>query len=251
MNEKVLLPSRSLSLIIIDIMQYISNNNLTVYNDFISFIRNRDISYIIQINSFLNAVNILWKSIILILIGNIIISIFFITPLELFKILPEQKSLENIQHKYLLCIIIIPIIEEMLFRLPLRISKVNLVLFASIIIYVILYQYSFVLAITSFILIILCSLIFIKNIPNIPDSITNYYNKYFYFIFYLQAVVFGLLHLGNFNLDYKYIYLFPLFVIPYMYLGIVLGYIRVRFSNGILLSIAVHMFFNSIYFLFV
>ncbi len=66
----------------------------------------------------------------------------------------------------------------------------------------------------------------------------------FPFIFYLTALVFGLVHISNFGLDPDRWYLGPLLVLPQLILACYLGYIRVR--NNLGYSIYIHALNNAI-----
>ena len=76
--------------------------------------------------------------------------------------------------------------------------------------------------------------------------ITLFYNKkYFKKVFYLFAIIFGLVHLSNFQIT-PYVILFtPILVAPQIILGGYLGFIRVRF--GLQWSILLHACYNAFF----
>jgi hypothetical protein len=80
-------------------------------------------------------------------------------------------------------------------------------------------------------------------------KLINFLTEKFRVVFYIQASVFGLLHLTNYNLELKYFYLFPLFIMNYVFAGCFWGYLRVKYVKGIYICIASHILINSIYFL--
>ena len=70
--------------------------------------------------------------------------------------------------------------------------------------------------------------------------------KYFAYAFYIFTILFGLVHITNFELTSNVILLSPVLVLPQIILGGYLGFIRVRF--GLVWSIALHATYNGILF---
>lgn len=69
-------------------------------------------------------------------------------------------------------------------------------------------------------------------------------SKYFKVIFYLIAILFGYIHVSNFEISTMVLIFSPLLVAPQISIGILLGMIRVKF--GLLWSMAMHAFYNLI-----
>ena len=69
-------------------------------------------------------------------------------------------------------------------------------------------------------------------------------SKVFKFAFYGFALLFGYVHISNFEISTNVLLFSPILVAPQIYLGLVLGYIRVRF--GLLWSILMHAVYNGI-----
>lgn len=68
--------------------------------------------------------------------------------------------------------------------------------------------------------------------------------KYFGFFFYLLAILFGYIHITNFEISQNILLVSPILVLPQILLGGYLGFIRVRF--GLIWSIALHASYNGI-----
>jgi len=68
--------------------------------------------------------------------------------------------------------------------------------------------------------------------------------KQFKIGFYVFAILFGFVHITNFNITTTVLLLSPLLVLPQTLVGGYLGYIRVRF--GLLWSMALHSSYNGI-----
>lgn len=66
----------------------------------------------------------------------------------------------------------------------------------------------------------------------------------FRFAFYGLAITFGYVHLSNYEIDTQILLFSPILVAPQIILGLIFGYIRVRF--GFIWAIAMHAFYNGI-----
>ncbi len=122
----------------------------------------------------------------------------------------------------LLTIILIPFIEEIIFRLPLRFKRNYLL---KLIIY-----------------------IFHGKNSTITNSIQEFWNKKYAYIFYFSALVFASIHIFNYDLKSTIIYLLPILILPQFVLSLFIGYLRVRynFMYGYLLHAIHNAFFITI-----
>ena len=67
-------------------------------------------------------------------------------------------------------------------------------------------------------------------------------SSYFGLIFYLFTLLFGFYHITNFELTPTVLYLSPLLVSPQLFIGLLLGYIRIRL--GLHWAILLHSAYN-------
>ncbi len=74
--------------------------------------------------------------------------------------------------------------------------------------------------------------------------VENFYSGNFRLIFYVSAVLFGLVHSMNFYNVSGYWVLLPLLILPQVIFGFVLGYVRVVYGLG--WSMFAHFFHNAI-----
>lgn len=72
-------------------------------------------------------------------------------------------------------------------------------------------------------------------------------SPYFKDAFYVSILAFGLVHISNFEFSTTVLILTPLLIAPQLFLGVFLGYIRVRI--GLIWSILLHSIYNTILFL--
>ncbi len=68
--------------------------------------------------------------------------------------------------------------------------------------------------------------------------------SYFNYIFYILTLIFGFIHISNFELTKSTILLSPILVAPQISVGFILGFIRVRF--GLVWAMALHSLYNLI-----
>jgi membrane protease YdiL (CAAX protease family) len=97
----------------------------------------------------------------------------------------------------------------------------------------------------------LCLYFILKKKSPFSEKLLFFFEKNFRILFYGQALMFGFLHLTNYNLDFNLFYLFPFVAISYIFIGFFLGYLRVRYSSGIFLCIFSHIVVNSLFYLLI
>lgn len=68
--------------------------------------------------------------------------------------------------------------------------------------------------------------------------------SYFNYAFYILTIIFGFVHLSNFELRTNVLLLSPILVAPQISAGIFLGFIRVRF--GLIWAIVLHSLYNLV-----
>lgn len=153
--------------------------------------------------------------------------------------------LKKVNHPTITLIIAIslaPVYEEFLFRALLRFNKKNILLFIStiftmivVLMYMSKYKPVFVLLI-----ILLCFVFLYLNFKKIKLFI----NAKFKYFFYFSVFAFGLAHLSNFSGNiYIIMIAFPLLIAPQLILGLILGFIRMKY--GLIYSILFHFLVNT------
>ncbi len=126
----------------------------------------------------------------------------------------------------ILAVFMIPFIEELVFRLPLR-NRFN----------------------PLFRLITLFSRIFGKQVhQDMKEAFESIYAKYFKIIFYSSALIFALLHITNYDMSFTLLLFMPLLILPQLLFGMFGGYIRLKlgFFWGACLHFAHNLIFLSI-----
>ncbi|RBN51697.1 CPBP family intramembrane glutamic endopeptidase [Flavobacterium psychrolimnae] len=122
-----------------------------------------------------------------------------------------------------LTVVIGPLIEEFIFRLYLR-YKNN-------------YALHFLISIVS--------LTGVRNEQKAETFFISLWKKRYKFIFYFSAVIFGLIHISNYEFSYTILLLTPILVAPQIISGLIIGYLRVR--NGFISGLLLHSLHNAFF----
>ncbi len=164
-------------------------------------------------------------------------SAFPIAIFHVFEILPGNitNSFEISLQTFLYVIIVAPIMEELIFRLPLRISSFSFSISISILILVITkslvcpiigYEFYLLAIPVTFLL-----NAFFSHKKSPFAKIKAFWGSHFKYIFYSFSIIFGLLHLFNFEEIFWWMIVFsPLITLPHIIMGLFLGFIRMNFS---------------------
>jgi len=174
------------------------------------------------------------------------VSSIFLAIFRSFDFLPEYSvpKIESFANSgsiilFLFVVIFGPLIEEVLCRLNLKITKLNISAFLTAILMLII-QVFFFRRFHFFIylsIIPLFALIYYTiNQLHFPiEVIDNFVKSKFKYVFHLSAIIFGMLHLSNYETIYWWmIAMIPLLTAPYISMGYVFGYARMKygFANG-------------------
>ena len=142
--------------------------------------------------------------------------------------------------------LVAPILEELAFRLGLKINKLNIAITIGIqlIIFLKIFQVINYSLLLRFISMLICSVIlyFIIN----RNILSFFKSKQNIFIYY-NIIVFGLLHAFNYSYQEFSHYLFiPFLVSVQLILGVYLSFVRIKY--GFILCLLMHISHNSILF---
>lgn len=120
-------------------------------------------------------------------------------------------------------IVIVPFIEELVFRLYLR------------------FNHNFLVRL----IILFASLTGRQNKIKIETYLKNLWKAIFSVIFYFSALIFGIVHLVNFEFTISILFLFPVLIAPQFIMGLFLGYLRVKYS--FVLGFLMHAIHNAVF----
>jgi len=154
---------------------------------------------------------------------------------------------------FLLPALYIPIIEEVIFRLNLKISLNNLIIFFAFLSGYYLYRILKLenvnhpwIVILPFTLMIALIYIKAKKSEEVDQFLSNFWKRYFAIIFHASCWIFAFLHLFNFEeITPTLLFLSPVIVLPQLILAYALGYLRMNY--GFQYNVIFHIIYNSIF----
>lgn len=85
---------------------------------------------------------------------------------------------------------------------------------------------------------------FLLRINLLQNKLRSIHEKYFNWIFYLSAIIFGIAHATNYTDIQNIWFLIPFLGLPQIFIGIILGFVRLRY--GMFWTILLHAIHNSL-----
>lgn len=141
-------------------------------------------------------------------------------------------------------ILIDPILEELIFRLPLRFTSYNILISISLLL-LFLSKNNIYLVLSISLAMVIFGYFLYTNTLNIKSHLEYLWKYHFTIIFYLFAIFFGLLHISNYKVVTPIQYLLlVLLVLPQIVGSLIMGYVRVKYCNGIIITIMIHILYN-------
>lgn len=137
-------------------------------------------------------------------------------------------------------VVMAPVIEELIFRLPLRASWFNLLLPLGIVIPNFL-GVPFFAPFLLLLAIVIVSLAIFKGQSAILNQVRRFYGRYSHIIFYAIVLLFGAIHIGNY--DSGVWPFLPILVLPQVVVGTLFGFVRLRY--GFIWAILLHALHNG------
>lgn len=165
---------------------------------------------------------------------------------------PERipKVVDETKPSYLVflqSVLFAPILEELLFRLPMRYSYAAIILFPSLSIYLISKSLGFSFFESSafaLVVALFTSALLLKK--QFVDSLKLLHEKYFSQIFYFLTLYFAFFHIKGYYVETSNFYLLPILILPHFISGLIYGYIRIKYL--VWGSIVMHILHNLILF---
>lgn len=178
------------------------------------------------------------------------LSVIFINLLENLHLIKELPSFELFDLKekkvlmFLMVTIFAPILEELVFRYQLKNYYISILCYALLAIGLLYKTFTGLTLFFSIVVILIMGFTAIITLGNNHFKIHKLISKLFPIHFYLTAICFGLVHISNYNNPFAYGFPIILLVLPQLFLGFILGYVRMRF--GLSKSIMMHAAYNLI-----
>jgi len=182
-------------------------------------------------------------------IGLLLLKALFLIPVVLFFAIvydPENVQSGNMSERFsplgllIVGVLILPFIEEVLFRLSLKFKPIYLSLTSGVFVYYILTKLVFHTKLSavdeSFLMRVGASifsgiiLYSVFNIKSVKNRLIKFYSLHFRSIYYVTCVVFAWIHISKYELNWTNVLLLPILTLPQLFSAIVYGYIRVSFG---------------------
>jgi len=233
------------SLFFIDLLK-IKERRMSLFKDFIIFLKRPKNDNQPKIISIVSSIKVCFYTILIMVLIDLVAGVI-ILPLKILNLIPNLKDFHYTVFNIIRITFVLPLIEELIFRLPLKITKINLIVFISMVFFILFYRFNLLFTLIISFLIILFGLLFLDKNSKFLLFVKHVLNSNFLIVFYLQAVIFGGLHLLNYDLDLNKILIYPFIIISQVLTGLFLGFIRIRYLYGIFICIFSHMLLNSLY----
>jgi hypothetical protein len=167
--------------------------------------------------------------------------------LHIIRKLPEFDLFDLKEKKFLLfgtIVVLAPLIEETIFRLQLKDYSLAVLFYAGLVVFYLNKLFSGVTLGVFVFVAISIAMAFFFYLWQSKTRRMRFIIIYFKYHFYLTAIIFGLVHISNYNNPIKFGFPVVLLVLPQLFVGFILGYVRMRF--GISKSIIMHAAYNFI-----
>lgn len=162
----------------------------------------------------------------------------------------KDRSNQSLYETFFYTCLFIPVLEELIHRLPLNLKKWNIAISLSLA-YLIFFDGIFYYNFSEFYTWFKLFLVLFTFIVFYFIKAKTFTLKRNYHILYvlIMAFVFGLLHINNFyrELPKGFIFISVLYILPQFFLGFFSSYLRLK--NGIFYSFLIHIIFNTVVFL--
>ena len=147
-----------------------------------------------------------------------------------------------------MAVVLAPIMEEAVFRLPMKYSYVRIGIAIGIALTILTTMVESELMAGAITALVLLSVFLFQFINERQDNALNaqlepLWVNHFYIPFWFFTIAFALLHLTNFGAAFP-LYLAPFLVLPQFVLGIIIGYIRTGY--GFIYAVLFHAVHNGI-----
>lgn len=157
----------------------------------------------------------------------------------------------------LVSVFILPLLEEVAFRLSLKFKPLFLALTFGVLTYYIASKGVYHTKLSDvydhfaqrcFIALVMLGITYaLTSISKVKNSLEKFWNNHFRGIFYVSCLLFAWIHIFNYELSVEHLLLMPIITLDKLVSALCYGYTRVTY--GFIYSLAIHMLNNSIGFI--
>jgi hypothetical protein len=186
-------------------------------------------------------------SIILLVVIDIIVSRYCDGFSVFTQLKSNQKNLKLRFGMYLIPLVVVagPFMEEIIFRLPLKLKQTGIGLSLAVVVYRLIVPHFFRFdGMINYLGTAVALLVFLMTVFYFPPALLKSMREdYFGRFFYLSAIIFALVHISNFMpLRPSLVLIYPLYTLPQFFMGLSFGYIRMR--HGFFSACVLHAMVN-------
>ena len=190
----------------------------------------------------------LFKVNLLSMLGLYILAIIFELIGQLMGIKEPESSAKDEWIFVLGAVIFAPLVEELISRWPLKYSNIGVVMMGLIGFWVIWGNFYEVQGITKtlfWVVFVVGTATIVEIINRGKNQIRNFWSTYFRWIYWTLALIFGLIHLSNYDgSQSSFLVYWPVLCIHQIIMGLLNGYARMRY--GFWYGVALHAANNAI-----
>lgn len=147
-------------------------------------------------------------------------------------------------------VILAPVIEELIFRLPLRNFFKNIFISVGLLTFVIVKGYVPLLLAILLGLVVALLPYATKLTKEKEENVNSFVVRHYGYLFYFLAISFGVLHILNAEFFTSDMYMSAfIFVINPVLVGLYFAFIRVKLKHGIIYSMILHSLTNLLHYL--
>lgn len=151
---------------------------------------------------------------------------------------------------FLIGVLLVPFIEEIIFRLSLIFKPIFLSLACSLLFYIVLSKFYFKTnylfldstLLLRLVLALIIGILVFTITSKFYNQLTIFWNNNFKWIYYISVIVFGFFHILNYQIGPQDFIIVPLLVLPQLLGGVILGFIRIKY--GFVYCCIFHSCFN-------
>jgi hypothetical protein len=149
-------------------------------------------------------------------------------------------------YSFVIIVLIGQLIEEIIFRLPLRLERIGIALAVTVVCYRLSVDSFFIFEYWKWLAygkIVFSILIFFSIIKFLAELWVEKIKKRYSVFFYIMAITFALVHLSNFtHFEDSVLGFYPLFILPQLLMGLCMGFVRVKY--GFFYGLLLHSLIN-------
>lgn len=184
--------------------------------------------------------------VLVVIIGVVILTVFSVQN----TVISDLSAGKPLFRTVLIACLLIPLLEEATFRLPLKFKPLNLAIAISVLylgtvadlIFAFVNEESIAYLGMSLFSAILIGLIIFYIARKYSENLSEIWKSNFKLIYYSSIILFGIFHIQNLQIPEEYVYYIPIIIVPWLIGGHITGFIRIKY--GFIFGVVYHGLYN-------